>query len=363
MRSPYLCGLELLLAVLTAACPLRSAPAADDPLGYPDEFAWRTLARSTGSSDPKGGWEHWPNNVQMFTGERPDCKSRDNTKVLVRSVEFASMELNRSLRVVPEAGDFELRFNQIACESAVSQGLYELKGRIDAFRKQKDIQFRDGSIAFKGRWETGVCDPQIYHCGIASDRSSVRLIALHLAVKHRLTPNWFWATWEHDSVVHQAGYAGMCCKDAFGDMNGQATSALQQVLQQNGLGREWQHYHLVGTQTDFESGGAPTFLGNAAIETNATQRSSCITCHARASTNGIGATMNIFRCDLSCDAHGTGGTPHQCNPSCLVSYYGNPDPGWFRNSNGQLMYVKVGFLWSILDGALPELLRLTRPGK
>ena len=365
------------LVTLSSTHCLAASPSND-----PARYAWETLAQNSSPvsvTDHRAKWERWRSSGYLFGKPeiKHNCAPDDEGKELVQSVEFTILS---GLRAPPAEG-FELRFNSFVCQSVLGQGLFSVTGRMKAFKVGKDIVFPDGSIALKGKWIKGNCDAKRFHCGVDKSGSPLRLIALHLAIKHPLTPSWFWATWEHESVIQTPGYAevGMCCNDGFGFRSQVPTPALKDLLRQNGLGGEWQHYRLVGTQTEFEEHGAPTYLGNTEIEAGFARASSCITCHARATTDSFGAPMDIFRCDLKCAPTGTGGASDKCQPTsclpsyrgsdkcnpnaCLTSYNGRIEPSWYLDSDKRVKYIKTGFIWSLSDGSLSVLYPLRKPAK
>jgi hypothetical protein len=267
----------------------------------PSAFAWHellTASRPFPQDKTLATWETWISKEKLFLGDSPApprCAASYPQKVLQVSVEsqiFAALETaNRdSLTVRPLDGlNFEVRFNRVFCDDVVRpagpalwkipNGLYKL------FELGKDATFPNGSVAVKAYWDHGPCSPERYHCG--SDASGpLRLRAIHLAAKQPDTTNWFWATWEHEDEISNPGYPGLCCKDDFGFVEGKPTARLLALIGRNGLGHEWSHYRLIGTQFDYTENGSPARLGNVVIEGPANAfRVSCITCHVRATTD------------------------------------------------------------------------------
>ena len=73
--------------------------------------------------------------------------------------------------------------------------------------------------------------------------------------------------------------------------------ALMGIFANAGLSPIWLNYCLKGAQVDFtEKDGRPTLLGNSVIDRInghvAPTQSSCISCHALASFNGVGEANN-----------------------------------------------------------------------
>jgi hypothetical protein len=90
-------------------------------------------------------------------------------------------------------------------------------------------------------------------------------------------------------------------------------------------GTIWENYVLGGTQIDFVTPtGEPTILSDHFIEFDL-QRSSCITCHAMATTTTDRNDRN--------------------RPTQTLDL-GVPDPARFKK-DGKLFYVQTDFLWSM----------------
>jgi len=213
------------------------------------------------------------------------------------------------------------------------------------------------------------------------------LIALHISSKD--APNWIWATFEHVNNPGRCDYTG--CNDSFGYSSpdpvgpGQASNftmpstrcddlllpnwvfdhgkvyaggsispQLRGVLQALEIGgkerrgespsaadRAWRSYRLKGTQSAFtDSMGRPTRLGNSVTEGGFVTSSSCITCHARASTNAAGTIplpLGVFVNETS-------------DTGYLQSAKGIPIPDWFHQSAQppSLQALQTDFVWGFL---------------
>jgi hypothetical protein len=128
------------------------------------------------------------------------------------------------------------------------------------------------------------------------------LVAFHVASK--LTPNWVWATFEHQLNPGRCDTMG--CLDAFGAQQAAVspnltaanteygtcakTQALSTLMSQQQLAPQWSNYCLKATQINFTnppSRISPILNGNSVTERiNAgvpIEQASCITCHAYAS--------------------------------------------------------------------------------
>ena len=98
---------------------------------------------------------------------------------------------------------------------------------------------------------------------------------------------------------------------------------------------------LRGTQTAFtDARGRPTILANSQIEHGIQQKSSCMTCHSRA-TVGLrsarpgmpGWQANTLPLDLAVR-------------TVLDEAVGVPDPAWFVDDYNERTYLQTHFLWS-----------------
>lgn len=213
------------------------------------------------------------------------------------------------------------------------------------------------------------------------------LIALHVSSKD--TPNWIWASFEHAGNPGRCDYTG--CNDSYGyrspdtTASGQAsnytkpntrcddllianwvydqgsryaggaiTPALNSVFAALKIGQgtktgsepsmsdpAWLSYRLKGSQTGFtDSMGRPTHLGNSVTEGGFVISSSCITCHARASTNAAGTIplpLGVFVNEAN-------------EAGYLQSARGVPVPDWFHQSAQPpaLQALQTDFVWGFL---------------
>jgi len=247
----------------------------------------------------------------------------------------------------------EVRFNQQLCNAVLDRNLQMDEGREDAFRKREDISLPDGSAAIKGIWQTvdlqhnslpndPACDITSFHSYPIKENYVNVLLAIHLSFKHPTTPNWFWATWEHQCVSKMNTYgkyneSGMCCRDTFGRVrDGKPSDALKELLSQSGAGGEWLNYHLVGTQSDYEKDGLPVILRNYIIEGKAHVSSSCMTCHSRATTDYMHRPLGLLA-DV------------KRNP---VSLNGRPQQSWYTDPSFTRRFIRLGFVWTLEEGSL-----------
>jgi hypothetical protein len=128
-----------------------------------------------------------------------------------------------------------------------------------------------------------------------------------------------------------------------------------------GIGLEgtvWEHYRLRGTlATYLGADGVPLRLASSELAAGLQDRSSCTTCHSRATigrTAGTGAVtrLPVFQ-STAADAPRRG-------------YVGLPDPAWYRSvdDSGALeaRYAGLDFVWSLARAAPRAQATTHRPG-
>jgi hypothetical protein len=131
------------------------------------------------------------------------------------------------------------------------------------------------------------------------------LVSLHVNSKE--TPNWVWASFEHQDNPGRCDTMG--CHDGFGATSARVapainantqygscnkTPALKKMFEQAKLAGVWNNYCLKASQIDFVAkNGAPLMLGDSFTERIAAgvpiNQSSCIACHATAAINSDGS--------------------------------------------------------------------------
>ncbi len=369
-----------LLILVSTSCMRGPSPVENlDPKVAASEIAWRTLAQISRST-PTGaaGWENWIDRDTLLhtpssTGPTDAaCDASYNVSVnskkpLTVSLETTELTIaaKKPLRPPDGSSNMEIRFNSSLCKSVESQGLWQSAGAVYAAHKRQDTTLEDGSIAIKAYWDTPQpntpCDPT-YHCYVQdpATRTTIRLTALHMALKLKSTPNWFWATWEHESLIAKQEYlnGGECCRDDFGFAKpmcctsiwggnaGTPTRKLEAAIRDASAGKEWLHYRLVGTQTDYQESGVPSYLGNTVIEGAFAPVTSCISCHARATANIWGDSLSMFTCDCQ---PATGYPP--------ASWYvgqgyggGTGDAAKVLAKSSYRKFVRLSFIWSLTRG-------------
>ena len=232
--------------------------------------------------------------------------------------------------------------------------------------------------------------------------------APHWLVAFHITPNWVWTTFEHVNNLGRCDYTG--CNDSYGyttpdtvatnqaknytmpamvcdnlpdgnwvyDTNkpyagGKIRPALATVLAGLKIGTDpgtgsgdptpgnmaWKSYRLKGTQTEFVTAmGQTTRLGNSVTEGGFVNSSSCITCHARASTAAYGTIPPALSVFVS-EAAETG---------YQRSANGIPNPSWYARDQqpASPLAIQTDFVWGFLaaqctNGLVPSLAGCVAP--
>lgn len=390
-------------------------------ISNPDEYAWRLFAELSkphlgkdGKPDGTVKWENWAL-ARVIYGD-PDSKPTwENSikPVKERAKRFDSLPIQQ--RILREAleeaigkklsrrkqmrhsnpaafdsnlagiGDAEpendeVRMNQSAFETVIAHELWNIDGQEKAFERGIPVAFEADAKEIKAEWRniTNLHPDEdrnkkmqnAYHTATFEKDGKTEvwgLVALHITTKD--LPNWFWATWEHEStsqresVVRSEDRWGAKLKvgdsefdvidllDGIGKEKGDPypngkwvgpSSQLTKLLNNSGLTEEkWKHYVLRGTQVDFtDKFGRPTILANSVIEEGFQSTSSCITCHAKA---GIGPRMRRS------DEKNMLPVFKSSNPP--VGDIGLPNPDWFfgeRTEPRNRKYLQFDFVWSTI---------------
>jgi hypothetical protein len=356
-------GLMLPAAGLSVArgTQIDTNPAAN----HPDVFAWKTFIEisrpaNNGSNDTL--WETWATDDDTFpengnpaacVGTRPDPKRcptwpglkhrRDNLQP-IQKLEAAGQPTDEQ----------EVTYrNKPTYDYIVSNNLWYRDGLIAAFERAQartfEVDFPINSIEVKAIWlPINVRDKPRYHWNYADDGVLYGLAAFHIMTKD--LPQWFWATFEHVDVIGRCDFIG--CRDSFGSVPphvpargtsgglyepGRLSAELVAMMRRAGLGTEWLNYRLKGTQTQYiDVTGMPTRLGNTLLEKGFVPTASCITCHGRATVDGAGRTLSVFR---------------SRNPR--VGHIGAPNPAWYFNADGSLKFLPLDFVWGFINVLQP----------
>jgi hypothetical protein len=298
MIGRSLAAVALFAAVIAASCaraPIDCGNAAADRKAA-DCAAWLIFAQinqRAAAGSPFAQWETWGEAKDVFNPSGPVWPKKLDPEKHLRPL--------RQLENLPDKlalPNSEARVNPATFEFVRDNGYWN----VDGLRKirREGVDFPKTSIEVKAVWEDVASIPEnqrdrFHWQKSASTHQPIRLTGLHMTSK--ILPNWLWATWIHESDTYPTN-------DRFGYPDGKLSKDLEKVLRHYNVPREWWHYRLVGTQTDFVSStGAPLKLGNPQIEGNEAAESSCMTCHAMARVDD-GA--NIYRGGRCCCCTGCG---------------------------------------------------------
>lgn len=363
-------------------------------LTNPDEYAWHVFfflnrpakSGTAGVADEnrKFGdvagnvsmvWETWAlasgqaaSEVYKPDGSRPDDWDhlKRETRLLVLDTNLENEAVRAGSRRVipsntgaffpPRPQDQEVRMNRATFEFIVRQEMYNRDG-LEALlaeaitKKDRElIQFAPGAKEVKAVWLKIADDQKPRYLwretvGPEGARQTFGLVSLHVITKD--LPNWFWADFGHVDCEAQLNACGIPGQEPAlttpADSTTRAADGGPGPSGSNGVRNEtvntvWANYILRGTQTNFVlPDGVPAILSNPVIE-NGFQRSSCMTCHARAA---VGPRLR--------DASG--------NPITQLNHLspgdpelGAPNPALFGDGPGfgrdEIKYLQEDFLWS-----------------
>jgi len=244
--------------------------------------------------------------------------------------------------------DDEIRLNRATYEHIRNNYLYSAEGLKAAYQKAIASGNRD-AIAFpieskevKARWiPIKESDKPRYHWRIVevADTNGQKkkqvwgLDGFHILTKD--LPNWFWADFQHVDDEKQAIAEGRPSIDPTTRAQfGQPAPSGENGVRNETKGSKWQYYRLRGTQIDFtDKFGKPTQLANTRIEPIESGPSSCMTCHAKATTGD----------SISAGAP----PPFVVNTISPVFVDGLPDPKQFLQPDGKPRFIQTDFLWSM----------------
>lgn len=253
-------------------------------------------------------------------------------------------------------GNFEVRMNESAFTSVRSNEMYNIEGLVKLFNTAQNspagnsyLQFAKSAKEVKADWdlaEANITPSKLarYHWRKVGGKIYL-LTGFHIITKD--LPNWFWADFEHMDYEAQGIKDDPAVDPAVdrttrpqlgsnapkrGDVDGERSDLANS---------KWKYYRLRGTQIDFtDSKGVPTRVGNTRIEPGFVHQSSCMTCHARATTSALITSSGI--------GHLKAGPAH--NDSETVPDEQNRDVGipdaTLYTSNGKLKFIQTDFVWS-----------------
>lgn len=360
-------------------------------INCPDQFAWMQWARiNKASAGEHPAWIYWATDRSTFpespqptecSGSTPDptnCPSfgplagdpvsRDANQPVALTFNLPSKRpaplhtpaSRARAEAILDGGEIPKNLGSVTKETIhrnrasfdyiVDNKLWYQEGLADQFDANFQVDFPAASVEIKTNWLNltrlgKVNDLQgEYYTVLTENDSTWALVAMHITTKD--LPQWFWATFEHVSNPGRCDYIG--CHDSYGQMPANVEphavrdsmytpDTLRSYLTETMLAgipdvlRD--NYRLKGSQTQYTlPTGEATLLGNSVTEHGFVQTSSCMTCHARASSDWQGQTPYFF-----------GGTP------IGQSFNGAPDPDWFFGTQNQTQTFlnPTDFVWSI----------------
>lgn len=312
----------------------------------PDRMAWQIFAEL---NQPVAGtteslWQTYPEQAEVYppdpdpanppkwrdiSGVEPVLRARPSTQQRLRATGPAPARAAASPCDVPNSE--EVRINKDTFDYLIANDLWYVEGKAKRFAENFDVDFPTGSREVKANWMKlgpGV-DASTFLTKQDSSGQVWGLIAFHIVSKE--VPNWIWATFEHAANPCYSKY--LQAQDTFGLADGQVTPALLALFAEHGLDPElWSNYRLDGAQVTFtDPTGRPIILGNSVTEFGFQTTASCMTCHARSTSDASGSgSLSVFN-EVNQSDHGT------------------PDPKWFYSSFDPLerVYMQLDFLWSV----------------
>ncbi len=317
----------LLLLVAPSLAMAQVTPNREDAMNFPSKHAWNLfllvnhpakdpklgrgqpdLSKSIGTPGTTSVWETWRltgTEVCLKDGDEPPQDFNDNSlagspvtgkvpeppkHVLLAKLAAAGSPFVNQRMVLQPLFDFdggvfrgegafgESRMNKATYDFVWTNKIYSLKGLRAFAAKKAPLSFPVDSMEVKAAWIE--LTPELLQGGAEKryytadyDGKKYGLSSLHIITKD--VPNWFWCTFHHKESPN----TGVETPDTFGQ-----PSQLK--------GTVWENYKLGGTQTEFVTTiGQPTLLSDPYIE-KGFEKSSCISCHARASIDDTGRGLS-----------------------------------------------------------------------
>jgi hypothetical protein len=316
-----------------------------------EESAWRLFACLNSKARPRVEgptvlWETWPSPEDLIckAGNKLTCDP-DNPPVFYGAAapgpcDHTPAPVHRAARSRPNAfdGKQETYLNETVFDYTVCNKLWYLQGQQAAFLNKEHINFPLGAIEVKARWLQIDRFQRKRHLWRKDLRGNhYGLVALNIAAKSQA--QWFWATFEH--VDNPKRCHVIPCLNVNEDVvEIPLRTEILGWLRQSGLNLRrqpwWLNYRLHGAQGEFvDSSGIPTKLGNSILERSFGQNSSCITCHARATRDFQGNSLNL---------KGTDG----------LAFIDKPKREWFCDKEDKRTFLVLDYVWSLsLAEAVP----------
>lgn len=322
-------------------------PVTNPAMQDPDQFAWQKFAElnrpaADGSDQPL--WRTWPEQAELYVANPDpnnppkweDVAGLDEAHPVRPSVQLniqqtAAISVAHKPEDCPEMPE-EVRLNQEHFDYVIANDLWYIEGKAEAFKNDLEVSFPTGAIEVKANWkQVSPEESEGFYTTLDSQGNTWALIAMHIMTKD--IPNWLWATFEHESNPCYSKF--LQAQDTFGLQDGEPSSQLLDLFEQNGLDPDiWGNYRLDGAQVTFTNDvGRPIILGNSVTEKGFQTTSSCMTCHARATTDASGSKhLSVF------DEHSQ-------------SFHGIPDPKWyftsFRFDPPSRAFLPLDFSWAV----------------
>lgn len=333
--------------------PPQTGPITDPNMQQPDESAWRIFSEINRPVEGVPFWRTWPEQAAVYPANPnpddppkwqdisdPDPSHRARPSLQqqilgeVGGVNAAVVEAtDPCTQLASVAGkEEEVRINKHTFDYLISNNLWYVEGKAQAFAANLVVNFPTNAREVKANWiRVSTSQEGDFVTAVDSKGQLWGLVAMHFLSKE--VPNWIWATFEHASNPCYDKY--LDAQDRFGlTSDGKVSPELIAMFNKYGLDVGiYSNYRLDGAQVNFtDPTGRPIILGNSVTEFGFQTTASCMTCHARATTDMTGAytgKLSVF------DPHGQ-------------SYNGTPDPNWYFSSFDPLTrsYLPLDFLWS-----------------
>ena len=331
--------------------PKQVGPVTNAAMQDPDRVAWQIftdLNTPVSPGSPVPFWRSWPEQAEVFpanpkpkqppqwsviSGVEEFFRGRPSLQHVQRgdAAPFVAGAKSNPCAALNTAQSEEVRINQDAFKYIVDNDLWYIQGKAARFKSGEVINFPTTAREVKANWiPISSKDKTRYVWTMDSKGNLWGLVAMHFLSKE--IPNWVWATFEHASNPCYSKF--LQAQDSFGlTSNGQPSPALLAMFKKGGLDvGVYSNYRLDGAQVTFtDSEGRPIILGNSVTEFGFQTTASCMTCHARATTDASGSkSLSVF-------------------DSNNQSYHGVPDPNWYYSSFHPLTrtFMQTDFMWSL----------------
>lgn len=344
-----------------AVCPGTEAPQgtiSNPSAQRSDQSAWEIFAeinRPVSAKRVKNYpfWRSWPEIAEIFpAAPAPDHPPSWKT---VADVEYSfngRRSLLQSLRTEGQttapstscslfaAGASEVRMNQTAFRYLIDHQLWFTSGKRASFDSGIAANLPPDATIVKANWVrltqaeealAKTIDLDQYYWQQDTRGNTWLLVSLQMMQKS--LPQWFWSSFEHKD--NPCFNRFLKTVDHFATNNkGKPSAKLLQTFRKNRLNTKlWSNYALNGTMVSFTTTeGRPFILGNSVSEFGLQTTSSCLTCHARASTDNSGTHTLAAMTAMG------------------QSYYGTPEPAWFFSAFSPVIqptFQPLDFLWSV----------------